>query len=107
MITGVYFTPWRSHSSAEYDLLSTTLCRARKWVDENLNFDKQAKLSLFETTIRIVGGLLSAFDLSDDGMFLEKARKLVDMLMPAFYTATTGEISRNLPHPPFTCHLPS
>jgi hypothetical protein len=67
-----------------------SFCRARKWVDENLNFDKQAKLSLFETTIRIVGGLISAFDLSNDNMFLEKATRLVDMLMPVFDTASTG-----------------
>lgn len=59
-------------------------CRARSWVAENLNFDKKAKLSLFETTIRIVGGLLSAFDLSEDAMFLGKAQQLVDLLMPVF-----------------------
>ena len=51
---------------------------------KNLNFDKKAKLSLFETTIRIVGGLLSAFDLSEDSMFLGKAQQLVEMLMPVF-----------------------
>lgn len=59
-------------------------CRARDWVAKNLNFDKKAKLSLFETTIRIVGGLLSAFDLSEDPMFLNKAQQLVDLLMPVF-----------------------
>ena len=41
-------------------------------------------MSLFETTIRIVGGLLSAFDLSEDAMFLGKAQQLVDLLMPVF-----------------------
>lgn len=51
---------------------------------KNLNFDQKAKLSLFETTIRIVGGLLSAFDLSEDSLFLDKAQQLVDLLMPVF-----------------------
>lgn len=50
----------------------------------SLNFDQKAKLSLFETTIRIVGGLLSAFDMSEDAMFLNKAQLLVDILMPVF-----------------------
>ena len=59
-------------------------------MSEKLNFDKPAKLSLFETTIRIVGGLLSAYDLSEDRMFLGKAQQLVELLMPAFATATTG-----------------
>lgn len=59
---------------------------------QHLNFDKPAKLSLFETTIRIVGGLLSAYDLSEDRMFLSKAEKLVDMLMPVFNASTTGDL---------------
>lgn len=58
--------------------------RARDWVSANLNFDHKAKLSLFETTIRIVGGLLSAYDLSEDSVFLQKAQLLVDKLMPVF-----------------------
>lgn len=75
-------------------------CRARQWVAEKLNFDKPAKLSLFETTIRIVGGLLSAYDLSEDGLFLDKAQKLVDMLMPVFSTAVTGKSCSRCPHLP-------
>ena len=45
---------------------------ARQWVAESLNFEK-GDVNLFETTIRVLGGLLSAFHLTDDTMFLNKA----------------------------------
>ncbi|KAJ2158324.1 hypothetical protein GGF46_003851 [Coemansia sp. RSA 552] len=41
---------------------------------------------VFETNIRYVGGLLSAYELSGDSMFLHKAVELTDRLMPAFDT---------------------
>jgi uncharacterized protein YyaL (SSP411 family) len=40
-------------------------------------------ISLFETNIRVVGGLLSAYDLSGDELFLKKATELVDLMVPA------------------------
>ncbi|GFH31193.1 alpha-1,2-mannosidase, partial [Haematococcus lacustris] len=42
---------------------------------------------VFETTIRILGGLLSAFHLSRDVGLLTKAVQLGEMLMPAFNTS--------------------
>lgn len=44
------------------------------------------QVSVFETTIRVLGGLLSAYDLSGDGVFLNKARELGDRLLGAFDT---------------------
>lgn len=38
--------------------------------------------------LRIVGGLLSAFDLSGDDIFLQKARDIADRLLPAWNTAS-------------------
>uniref|UniRef100_A0A0A9A537 alpha-1,2-Mannosidase n=1 Tax=Arundo donax TaxID=35708 RepID=A0A0A9A537_ARUDO len=52
--------------------------KARDWVAESLDFDKDCEASVFETTIRVVGGLLSAYDLSADKIFLEKARDISD-----------------------------
>ena len=37
---------------------------AAQWVATSLNFDKSASVSFFETTIRALGGLLAAYDLS-------------------------------------------
>ncbi|KAJ2893591.1 hypothetical protein GGI21_005405, partial [Coemansia aciculifera] len=41
---------------------------------------------VFETNIRYIGGLLSAFELSGDKIFLQKAVELTDIIMPAFNT---------------------
>lgn len=53
-----------------------------------MSFDVNYDASVFETTIRCVGGLLSAYDLSGDSMFLNKATDLADRLLPAFNTPT-------------------
>eukprot|EP00581_Thalassiosira_minuscula_P002038 CAMPEP_0183736060 /NCGR_PEP_ID=MMETSP0737-20130205/48414_1 /TAXON_ID=385413 /ORGANISM="Thalassiosira miniscula, Strain CCMP1093" /LENGTH=1144 /DNA_ID=CAMNT_0025969973 /DNA_START=41 /DNA_END=3475 /DNA_ORIENTATION=- len=63
--------------------------QARDWVRKNLNFDKvEGAVSVFETTIRNLGGLLSAYDLSGDKVFLEKADDLGMRLMRAFESRT-------------------
>ena len=46
---------------------------AREWVANELTFDKPVSVNLFETTIRVLGGLLSIFHLTTDRMYLEKA----------------------------------
>jgi len=61
---------------------------AREWVSENLRFDDNRFVSFFETIIRVLGGLLSAYDMSNDQMFLDKAVELADRLMPAFDSPT-------------------
>ncbi|XP_068641552.1 mannosyl-oligosaccharide 1,2-alpha-mannosidase MNS1-like isoform X2 [Aristolochia californica] len=60
--------------------------KARDWVANSLNFNKNVDTSVFETTIRVVGGLLSAYDLSGDKIFLEKAKDIADRLLPAWNT---------------------
>ncbi|CAO2206226.1 unnamed protein product [Urochloa humidicola] len=73
--------------------------KARDWVAESLDFDKDYDASVFETTIRVVGGLLSAYDLSADKIFLEKARDITDRLLPAWDTSSGIPYNRiNLAH---------
>ncbi|KAG8380257.1 hypothetical protein BUALT_Bualt07G0174400 [Buddleja alternifolia] len=60
--------------------------RAREWVAKSLDFNKNYDASVFETTIRVVGGLLSTYDLSGDKVFLEKAKDIADRLLPAWDT---------------------
>ena len=71
---------------------ASTAClnRARDWVAANLTLEGKTRVSLFETTIRIVGGLVSAYDLSHDDLFLHKARGLSDKLMRAFNHTQSG-----------------
>lgn len=46
---------------------------AREWVAKELDFKKDVDVNLFESAIRILGGLLSTYHLSGDSLFLEKA----------------------------------
>jgi mannosyl-oligosaccharide alpha-1,2-mannosidase len=48
---------------------------ARQWTVDELKFGtpEQEDINLFETTIRVVGGLLGAFELSQDQQFVEMA----------------------------------
>ncbi|KAF9940019.1 mannosyl-oligosaccharide alpha-1,2-mannosidase [Mortierella alpina] len=60
---------------------------AKAWVKDELSFDQDGEVNLFETTIRVLGGLLSAYDQSGhDPIFLTKAVDLADRLMGAFKT---------------------
>ena len=59
---------------------------ARNWIKDNLSFDSIGDVSNFETTIRSLGGLLSAYDLSKDSVFLEKASDLGSRLIKSFNT---------------------
>merc|ERR1711991_960092 len=64
--------------------------KAREWVASSLSFNKNRDVSTFETSIRVFGGLLSAYDLSRDKMVLEKAKDIGDRLMKAFEPSPLG-----------------
>jgi mannosyl-oligosaccharide alpha-1,2-mannosidase len=61
---------------------------ARDWVANTMVIAKDRDVNVFETTIRILGGLLSAYHLSTDYVFLEKAVDLGDRLMNAFSSSS-------------------
>lgn len=63
--------------------LDAELARARAHVAK-LDFRKDYSASFFETTIRYLGGLLSAYELSGDELYLVKAKQLGFALLPAF-----------------------
>ncbi|KAJ8502607.1 hypothetical protein ONZ45_g11607 [Pleurotus djamor] len=92
--------------------LTDEYTRARRWVDTKLSFDRDAKFNTFETTIRVLGGLLSAYHLSSflppppsgiaalthsfphpDRLYLNKAIDLADRMLPAFETDSGLPIS--------------
>lgn len=62
---------------------------ARQWIATELDFNKEQDVNVFETTIRVLGGLLSAYHLSNnDPLYLEKAVDLGDRLLHAFDSPT-------------------
>lgn len=59
---------------------------ARKWVATRLDFARVGSVIVFETVIRILGGLLSMYHLSGDEMYLAKAEELGARLAASFET---------------------
>jgi mannosyl-oligosaccharide alpha-1,2-mannosidase len=61
-----------------------------EWVKRNLDFDVDGEVSVFETSIRLVGGLLSAYHACGDPALLAKARDCTERLMPSFTASPLG-----------------
>ncbi|KHN99941.1 mannosyl-oligosaccharide 1,2-alpha-mannosidase [Metarhizium album ARSEF 1941] len=81
--------------------LTSRVEHAREWLSKSLTWDQDQDVNTFETTIRMLGGLLSAHYLSNEypnlapvvdddhgkpgeDLYLEKAKDLADRLMAAF-----------------------
>lgn len=99
---------WGSFSLTLIDALDTLLILGNKTefqrvasvLQENINFDSDVNASVFETNIRVVGGLLSAHLLSKkagmeleagwpcSGPLLRMAEEAARKLLPAFQTPT-------------------
>ncbi len=60
----------------------------RQLIDTQLDFDKDIYVKNFEITIRLLGGLLSAYELTGDRRLLLLADDLGKRLMPAFKSPT-------------------
>ena len=60
----------------------------RKFIDTSVSFDKDVSVSNFEITIRDLGGLLSAHQLTGDPRLLELAEDLAKRLLPVFDSPT-------------------
>jgi ER degradation enhancer, mannosidase alpha-like 2 len=61
---------------------------ARKLIDTQLNFDQDMYVKDFEITIRMLGGLLSSYELTGDKRLLELADDLGRRMLPMFNSPT-------------------
>jgi endoplasmic reticulum Man9GlcNAc2 1,2-alpha-mannosidase len=80
--------------------LTSRLAHARDWIATSLNYTQDTEVNTFETTVRMLGGLLSAHYLTstfpdlaplediDEDLFIEKATDLADRLIGAFDSAS-------------------
>jgi len=73
--------------------LTSQLSDARRWLHRSLDYDQDQDVNTFETTIRMLGGLLSAHYLATvlpgvssrrDSVYLTKAVDLADRLLGAY-----------------------
>lgn len=62
--------------------------KTRKFITENLSFDKDIDVQNFEITIRILGGLLSSYQMTGDKKLLALAEDLGNRLLPVFNSPT-------------------
>jgi mannosidase alpha-like ER degradation enhancer 2 len=62
---------------------------ARELIATKLSFDRDIYVKNFEVTIRLLGGLLSSYELTHDKRLLSLAEDLGDRLLPAFGSPTS------------------
>lgn len=82
---------------------------AQELIATELNFDQDLKVQNFEITIRLLGGLLSAYQLTNDTRLLALADDLGTRLLPVFNSPTglpythinlkTGKVSGKVSNP--------
>ena len=68
--------------------LSSEAAAAKQLILDSLSFNKNIEVQSFEITIRLLGGLLSAYELNKDRRFLVLAEDLGKRLLPVFNTPT-------------------
>jgi len=61
-----------------------------RWIEKNLHFDIDGEVQVFETNIRMVGGLLAGWLATRNKTLLSLAHELADRLLPAFAKSPTG-----------------
>jgi len=81
----------------------------KHYILENLSFDKDIEVQNFEITIRLLGGLLTNYQLTGDKRFLNLAEDLGNRLLPVFNSPTgmpyryvnlkTGKVSKPISNP--------
>ncbi len=62
--------------------------RTRELITKDLSFDRDLYVKNFEITIRLLGGLLSSYQLTNDKRLLDLAEDLGNRLLPAFNSPT-------------------
>jgi len=81
----------------------------KQYIVDNLSFDKDMEVQNFEITIRLLGGLLTNYQLTGDKRLLDLAEDLGNRLLPVFNSPTgmpyryvnlkTGKVSKPVSNP--------
>ena len=87
--TSLLMTPVDAFDTMLLMGLDDEAAQAKQIILDSLSFDKDIEVQAFEVTIRLVAGLLSAYEMDGEPRFLELARDLADRLMP-IYRSPTG-----------------
>lgn len=104
-----YFTPVDGLDTMILMGLTSQADEARRFIDQNLSFNRDVTVSGFEFTIRFIGGLLSGYQLTGDTKLLALAKDLGDRILKSFNSPTgmpygdinlaTGAVGRPVTNP--------
>jgi len=86
--TSLYMTPVDAYDTMVLMGLTDEADEAKTLVLDSLSFDKDIEVQAFEVTIRLLGGLLSMYEMSHDSAALVLAKDLGDRLLPIFESPT-------------------
>jgi mannosidase alpha-like ER degradation enhancer 2 len=81
-------TPVDSYDTLVLLGLTSEAAEAKQLILDRLSFDRDVSAQVFEVTIRLLGGLLSAYQLDQDPRWLHLATDLGTRLLPAFKSPT-------------------
>lgn len=70
--------------------LDDELALSVRWIENSLDLDIDAPFQVFETIIRMLGGLLAGHLATGNKVLLAKAKELADRLLPALTKSPTG-----------------
>ncbi len=86
--TPLVMTPVDAFDTMELMRLKKEAADAKLLIFERLSFHKDIEVQSFEITIRLLGGLIAAYQLDGDSRFMELAEDLARRLLPVFDSPT-------------------
>jgi mannosidase alpha-like ER degradation enhancer 2 len=86
--SSLYITPVDALDTMVLMGLKDEAEKTRQLIDTKLSFDKDIEVKNFEITIRLLGGLLSSYQLTSDKRLLDLADDLGTRLLPVFNSPT-------------------
>jgi len=86
--TSMLMTPVDAFDTFTLLGLTTEAKEAKELILAKLDFNIDNDVQVFEITIRLLGGLITAYELDGDKKFLALAKDLADRMMPAFNSKT-------------------
>jgi predicted alpha-1,2-mannosidase len=86
--TSMVMTPLDGFDTMLLMGLDGEAAEAKELIMEGLSFDHDFPVQIFEMTIRLLGGLITAYQMDEDPRFLALATDLADRMIPAFDSDT-------------------
>ena len=86
--TSLFMTPVDAFDTFVLMGMKEEAGEAKEMALSNLTFDVDQEVQLFEVSIRLLGGLLSSYEMDGDPRFLKLAEDLGHRLLPAFNSPT-------------------